>query len=116
MSLQIKAEQIWVAQSSVDFRQSIDGLCRVIDEYFQSTPQAGLYVFYNKQKNRLKLLVWHHNGFMLLYKRLEKGRFPFRFSEQGTISIKSKQLEGLLLGLDWQTITEWEAIEFDSFF
>ena len=32
MSLQIKAEQIWVAQSSVDFRQSIDGLCKVIKE------------------------------------------------------------------------------------
>jgi transposase len=116
MSMLIKTQQIWVAQAPVDFRQSIDGLCGVISEHFHVAPQDGLYVFYNKQKNRLKLLIWHYNGFMLIYKRLERGRFPFRFSDQGTISIKSKQLEGLLLGLDWQTITEWENIKFDAFF
>ena len=80
MSLLIKTQHIWVAQAPVDFRQSIDGLCQIIDEHFQSAPQDGLYVFYNRQKNRLKLLTWHYNGFMLMYKQLERGRFPFRFS------------------------------------
>lgn len=116
MSLLIKTQHIWVAQAPVDFRQSIDGLCQIIDEHFQSAPQDGLYVFYNRQKNRLKLLTWHYNGFMLMYKRLERGRFPFRFSTEGTLSIKSKQLEALLLGVDWQTITQWEDISFEAFF
>lgn len=116
MSLLIKAQQIWVAQAPIDFRKAVDGLCMLIDEYFQSKPQEGLYVFYNKHRNRLKLLVWHYNGFMLIYKRLEKNKFPFRFSNQGKILIDEKQLEGLLLGLDWQTITEWEEIKFESFF
>ncbi len=116
MSLLIKPQQIWVAQMPVDFRQSIDGLCQVIQTHFQSPPQDGLYVFYNKHKDRLKLLLWHYNGFMLIYKRLERGRFPFRFSSEGKLSIEQKQLEGLLLGLDWQSLTEWESLNFESFF
>jgi hypothetical protein len=53
---------------------------------------------------------------MLIYKRLERGRFPFRFSSEGKLSIEQKQLEGLLLGLDWQSLTEWDSLNFESFF
>lgn len=116
-SLTIKSQEIWVATSSIDLRQSIDGLCAHIIEYFASKPQEGLYVFYNNRRNRLKMLVWHHNGFMLLYKRLEKGRFPFCFSATPERTrLEEKQLQGLLLGLDWQTITKWEDIDFDAYF
>ncbi len=117
MSLQIKTSSIWVGSCAIDFRSSIDGLCRAVIENFGLKPQDGLYVFYNKRRNRLKLLVWHYNGFVLLYKRLEKGKFPFQFSSQpGKIALQEKQLQGLLLGLDWQTITSWEDINFESFF
>lgn len=117
MSLVIASQQIWVAQRPVDFRKSINGLCAYILDYYETKPQEGLYVFYNTQRNRLKLLVWHHNGFLLLYKRLEKGHFPFRFSSvPGTILIQEKQLQGLLLGLDWQPITDSEKVNFESYF
>lgn len=113
LSLLINPEKIWVAGCPIDFRRSIDGLCASIVEYFKSKPQEGLYVFYNAKRNRLKLLVWHHNGFMLLYKRLERGRFPFRFSTDFKKTlIEEKQLQGLLLGLDWQSIREWTDINF----
>jgi transposase len=117
MSLIIPSKNIWVAQTPIDFRRSIDGLCAYILEYFEAQPQEGLYVFYNVRRNRLKLLVWHHNGFMLLYKRLEHSRFPFNFSTvPGRILIQEKQLQGLLVGLDWQSITAWEEINFQSYF
>jgi transposase len=117
MSLLIQSKNIWVAQQSVDFRCAIDGLCAFIIEHFQTKPQEGLFIFYNRARNRLKLLVWHHNGFMLLYKRLERGKFPFRFSDTlGRIRLEEKQLQGLLLGLDWQSITEWEEVNFKAYF
>lgn len=117
LSLIVKRRNIFVCAVPVDFRQGVDGLCGMVVDYFESKPQEGIYVFYNKSKNRLKLLLWHHNGFMLIYKRLEKGRFPFKFSsEKRRISLEEKQLQGLLLGLDWQQINEWEDINFESYF
>lgn len=117
MSLLIKADVVWVCEQPIDFRKSMNGLCASIAEYFNASPQEGLYVFYNRRRNRLKLLVWHYNGFMLLYKKLEKGRFPFSFSSKpGRLSLGEKQLQGLLLGLDWQSITRWEEVPFEAFF
>lgn len=117
MSLVIRSKKIWVSSSPVDFRRAINGLCTFIIEAFQMKPQEGLFIFYNTQRNRLKMLMWHHNGFLLMYKRLEKGRFPFRFSENpGKIVLNEKQLQGLLLGLDWQAISDWAEIDFESYF
>ncbi len=117
LSLLIQSEAIWVCERPIDFRKGVDGLCALIAEQFETAPQAGLYVFYNRQRNRLKLIVWHYNGFMLIYKRLEKGRFPFCFSKDFKKSvIEEKQLQGLLLGLDWQHITQWKEINFAHYF
>ena len=117
MSLLIRSKTIWVASAPIDFRRSIDGICAFIIEFFEEKPQEGMYVFYNGRKNRLKILVWHYNGFILLYKRLEKGKFPFCFSKPiKRISLQEKQLQGLLLGVDWQTITQWEEVNFEDYF
>jgi len=116
MSLVISSPRIYVAQMPIDFRRSINGLCGHIQSYFKANPKDGLYVFYNRRRNRLKLLLWHHNGFMLIYKQLARGQFPFVFSDKtNTLSLDEKQLQGLLLGLDWQVIDGWEAIEMSCF-
>jgi transposase len=117
MPLIINASAIWVSTKPVDFRQAIDGLCQCVLEKFSMKPQEGLYVFYNRRKNRLKLLVWHHNGFMLIVKRLEKGRFCFRFSAsiEDKLVLQEKQLQAILLGLNWQMISDWESLNFESF-
>ena len=117
MALAIRSNKIWVAKYPVDFRKSIDGLCASLAEHGQIPVKEYLFLFYNTQRNRLKMLVWHHNGFMLIYKRLEKGRFPFVFSkERDHVILEEKQLQGLLLGLDWQTITTWEGINFENYY
>jgi transposase len=116
-SLLIQSERIWVAGHPIDFRRSIDGLCAQVTECFEMKPQDGIYVFYNARRNRLKLLVWHYNGFMMIYKRLEKSHFPFCFSKNfEKISIEEKALQGLLLGLDWQRITQWKEVKFENYF
>lgn len=116
MSLTVKSDEIWVALTPIDFRKGVNGLCALVQDHFGKSPQQGMYIFYNKARNRLKLLLWHHNGFLLMYKRIERGRFPLRFSEGGKQPLTQVQLQGLLLGLDWQTISDFEGVNFEYYY
>ena len=59
-----------------DMRKSFDGLCGLINGQLGQNPMSGdLYIFINKKRNRIKMLRWEPGGFVLFYKRLEKGTF-----------------------------------------
>lgn len=67
----------YVCAVPVDMRRSIDGLAQLVAPVFGGDPFGGaVYVFLGKRRNRVKLLWWDRHGFFLLYKRLERGRFP----------------------------------------
>lgn len=92
---------VYLACGSTDLRKSIDGLAVLVREGFQLDPFAPcLFVFCNRQRNKLKILYWEHNGFWLLYRRLERGRFQWpQAAGSGTIKINRRQLRWLLDGL-----------------
>lgn len=107
---------IWVATQPVDFRRSIDGLCAVVANVLKAEPTRGLYIFYNRSRDKVKALLWHKNGFMLIYKRLEQGYFAFQFSENKTVmTLTLKEFHWLLAGLDWQRMSQWKELNFDTF-
>ncbi|REE01792.1 IS66 family insertion sequence element accessory protein TnpB [Marinoscillum furvescens] len=59
-----------------DMRKSFDSLSGLVRSQMDKDPFSGsVYVFINKQRNRIKLLHWEGGGFTLYYKRLEKGQF-----------------------------------------
>ena len=59
-------------------RKSFDGLCGTVSNCLGQNPMSGdVYIFMNKPRNRVKLLRWEPGGFVLFYKRLEKGTFEF---------------------------------------
>jgi transposase len=61
---------------AVDMRKGFNGLSGLVSEHIeQERGHNVVYVFINKQKNKLKLLHWRPGGFVLYYKRLEKGVF-----------------------------------------
>lgn len=116
MQMNLHSGNIWLSTEPVDFRKSIDGLCAVIVEQFGQHPQDGLYIFFNRHKDKAKLLGWHHNGFVLIYKRLEQGHFYVAKDAQTNVAvIDRKQLGWLLAGLDWASISHWETLSFDEF-
>ena len=93
--------RILVARDPIDFRKQIDGLAAVCEVHLGEEPLNGtLFVFRNAKRTAAKMLVWTHGGFLLLYKKLEKGRFswPQLEAEQGTIT--PAELAALLEGID----------------
>lgn len=116
MQLQLYGNKIWVFSSAIDFRAAIDGLVALISAQLKQNPQAGIYLFFNKNKDKIKCLSWHKNGFVLIYKRLEKGKFDFTPSKTtGVIEIKIEELSWLLAGLPWQKMRTWRELDYDKF-
>lgn len=114
MQINIEAEKVLVANKAVDFRQGLNGLCALVVSELQENPVEGIYVFYNRRKNRIKVIGWHNNGFILLYKRLEAGKFWIK-EEADKIKLDSKQLNWLIMGADWKLLSGGEKPEFTDF-
>jgi transposase len=116
MQLQLYGKQIWIYRKPIDFRKSLDGLSSLIKLEIQRNPQEGIYLFYNRHHDKLKCLSWHKNGFILLYKRLEKGRFYFNFNKaDGVMEINIQELSWLLAGLEWQKMRDWQELDYNKF-
>jgi transposase len=94
-------KRILVAREPVDFRKGIAGLAAVCEVQLGEEPLDGtLFVFTNRHRKGLKMLVWTHGGFLMLYKKLEKGRFrwPLFDADRGTIT--AAELAALMEGID----------------
>lgn len=92
--------RILVAVEPADFRKGIDGLARVCREVLRSDPFSGcVFVFCNKSRKAVKILVYDGQGFWLSQKRLSKGRFPWwPQSPAATQAFQAHQLMVLLSG------------------
>ncbi len=70
--------RVWVASEPADFRCGIDGLARRVRQTLAEDPFSGaLFVFRNRRRTAVKLLVYDGQGFWLCQKRLSQGRFRF---------------------------------------
>ncbi|MGM9880942.1 MAG: IS66 family insertion sequence element accessory protein TnpB [Bacilli bacterium] len=96
-----KVSELYIVCGFTDLRKSIDGYASIIQDNFNINPMTdALYLFCNKQKNKLKILYWDKDGFWLLYKRLEKSKFRWPKTLDEIKMISKKQLEWLLEGLE----------------
>lgn len=108
---------VYVAAKSVDFRKAIDGLAALIVEQFETPVNDGsVYVFYNRDCDKVKCLFWDKNGFVLYHKRLERGKFKFGQASDSTSVITQQQLDWLLAGLDFRLMAEFPALDFTHYF
>jgi transposase len=98
---------IYFSVRPLDFRKQFDGICGEINEFIGRNPQDGsLFVFYNKRRDRLKLLWWQPDGFWIFYKRLEAGTFqvPQASAEDRSLLLAPEQLQLILSGIDLTSI------------
>ena len=89
--------RVFVAGGATDLRRSFDRLSAQVQEVLRQDPLSGhVFVFFNRQRNRVKLLVWERDGFWLLYKRLEAGTFAALDCDE----INARELYLLLEGIE----------------
>jgi transposase len=83
-----------------DMRKSFDSLSGLVRSGMDRDPFGGaVYVFINKQRNRIKLLHWEAGGFTLYYKRLEKGQFELPEDSDNTTTIRWSDLMLIVEGI-----------------
>ncbi len=93
--------RIFLAAGPADLRRSFDGLAAMAREVIREDPLSGhLFVFSNRRRDRVKVLFWDRSGFVLWYKRLEKGVFRFPSAEAGSVEVEAAELMLLLEGIE----------------
>ncbi len=98
--LSFEGKAVYLACGQTDMRKSINGLSAIVEGSFKLDPFNGaLFVFCNRKRDRLKILMWDGDGFWLYFKRLEKGHFrwPAEGSE-ATMTLSPEELSILLGG------------------
>jgi len=105
--------RVYLATEPTDMRFGIDRLFGRVKQYGFDPFSGHLFVFLSKRRNRAKILCWHRGGFVLWYKRLERGRFRRtpRSADGATLQIDSTELTLLLDGIDLQDVRRartWE--------
>ena len=94
------AAQVWIATQPVDMRKSFDSLAEVVRNFLAHDPLSGkMFVFRNRNGQRVKILWWDRDGLAIYYKRLERGEFHFPRANMPAVAITREQLLRLLSGL-----------------
>lgn len=92
--------KIYVHREAVDGRKAINGLALLVEQTLGLDPFApAVFVFSNRRRDRIKLLLWERNGFWLLIKRLEADRFKWP-KDTAVVELTVEQLHWLLAGID----------------
>jgi transposase len=99
-------------------RKSIDTLSTLVVDEFKNDPRSGhVFIFFNRSHDKVKIIYWDRNGFVLHYKRMEKHRFVLpKQSGRVHFIITQTQLNGLLAGLNFEIMGDFDEIDYDKIF
>src|SRR5207302_1703618 len=95
--------RIWMASEATDMRCGFDRLAERVNAVVGENPLSGhLFVFRSRRGDRLKILLWERDGFVLWYKRLEAGVFKLPRMEEGrrSVELRASELAMVLDGID----------------
>lgn len=94
--------RVFVATARVDGRKGIDGLAAVVRSQFAEDPLSGtMFVFFSRRADRVRVLSWDRDGYVLVTKRLEKGTFRVPWtSERPGVTLEAAELLLVLEGID----------------
>jgi transposase len=94
--------RVFVATARVDGRKGIDGLSALVRSQFAEDPLSGsMYVFFSRRADRVRVLYFDRDGYVLITKRLEKGSYRVPWSaEQRRVVIEAAELLLVLEGID----------------
>jgi transposase len=97
----------YLYSGQTDMRKGFDSLSGIVLQHMQLNALSGdVFIFINKKRNQVKLLLFEGDGFSMYYKRLEKGTYelPAGNTAGGCIAITHQQLQFILQGISLQKI------------
>lgn len=104
MILLPRSVKIYVATAAMNLHRSFEGLSNEVRCVLASDPLSGhVFLFLNRRRSQVKMLMWTRGGFVIVHKRLERGRFTFPArvtAEAARVEIDAHELAMLLEGLD----------------
>lgn len=101
------AMQYYLYTGNTDMRKGFDSLCGIVSSQMKLDALSGcIFIFINKRRSQVKLLLWEGDGLSLYYKRLEKGTYelPATGDENSSLNISNQQLQFILQGVSLQKI------------
>jgi len=109
--------QVFLYRDPVDFRKSYRGLGAIVELEIGHNPFEGsLYVFINRQHNKIKCLFWETNGFVLYYKSLAEEKFKWPKQEEELITLTGQQINFLLDGYDISLMKPHKKLKYESLY
>jgi transposase len=103
--------KVYLAREPLDMRRQIDGLALEVQEVLQLNPMsAHIFIFRNQRGDRLKGLYWDGNGFLMIYKRIERGRFQWPDIAGQSVALGLRELQWLLEGRSLEVLRPSAAV------
>jgi len=95
-----QVKNIFICCGKTDMRRGIDGLAALVSQRYKlDLFDDAIFLFCGNRRDRYKALYFDHDGFLLLYKRIEKGRLQWPNDENEVRKLTSQQVRWLLEGL-----------------
>ena len=117
MQIPLYGHRLLLCKKPVDFRKAVNGLTQIIVDTLEKKPTEDIYIFYNKNHDKLKILSWHKNGFVIFYKRFEKAKVKVMLKKlAGCYVMREDEFKWLLAGLEWQAMKTWDDLDYDEFY
>jgi len=116
MKMFVEPPAIYLYKQPVDFRKSINGLSAIVEAEMDRSPFSGaVFVFCNRQRDKVRALYWDKTGFCLWYKRLEKNKFKWPRKVKGDVlNLSAQQWQWLLEGLDITLMKGHQPLHFSA--
>lgn len=111
--LNFSPSKIYISSANIDMRKQIDGLASIVEQQFKLDAMTNMmFVFHNRHCDKVKILYWDNDGFFLLYKRIEKGKFHFpKRLDSDKYTVTEKELTWLMHGLHIEEIRHYESLK-----
>lgn len=109
--------QIYLYRDPIDFRKQVNGLAGIVEQELSHNPfNGGLYLFSNRQRNKIKGLMWEENGFILYYKALAEEKFHWPKADEAILALSGEQINWLLDGYNLSAMSGHRKLSYKSVF
>jgi len=106
------ALRYFLYRHDTDMRKGFDGLSGLVRQALAKDPLSGaVFIFLNRRRNQIKLLLWEQDGFSIYHKRLERGTYELPLCAGDSIELRNDELMLILQGISLKSVKRRERFD-----